>query len=163
MLQVGVKVGQKQSCVDLMEYYASLTGCALKRLKTKGGNTVVYKCISFDEQSEKCDCPFSVQFGRKHKNLKGDDDDVWFISKKNFCVEHDKICSNNSTAVLNEQLQQQTTTAITSKNNIDTDNSTPTTRERLYDSHFTVYNSRLFDSLLAMRLLLNVYMDDIDE
>jgi hypothetical protein len=144
MLKVGMQVKQKQSCVDLMEYYSSLTSCPIKRFRKKeGGNTVVYKCISFDEQSNKCDCLFSVQFGRKHNKSKGDDSDVWYISKTNFCAEHNTMCANNA-AVLNEQLQHQTTT-IASRDNVETNNVTK--RERLYDSHFTVYNSRLFNSL----------------
>jgi hypothetical protein len=153
MLQVGMQVGQKESCVDLMESYSSLTRRGIKLLKPKGGNTMIYKCNSFGEQSNKCDCPFSVQFGRKHeKNKGGDDADVWFISKKNFCVEHDGMCSDS----VDEQLQQQLMT-ITSKDNVDGE----TLKRVLDDNHYTKCNSRL-KSLLAMRLLLNVYMD-IDE
>ncbi len=137
-----------------MESYSSLTRRSIKLLKPKGGNTMIYKCISFNEQSDKCECPFSVQFGRKHEKNIGDGADVWFISKKNFCAEH-RMCSDN--IVLDEQLQQQLMT-ITSKDNVDGD----TLKKVLYDNHYTKCNSRLKKSLLAMRLLLNVYMD-IDE
>lgn len=110
MLKAGEKFYKRESLAKVIESHGIDVGRKAKLInKHSGGNGVLFKCDSMDENTMECECAFSVYFSKSRKKCdniklydmdgKVIDNSVWIIPlKSKLCTTHTCLTEETTTA-----------------------------------------------------------------